>query len=317
VLDDLPAHDDHGAGRLTVGPDDKLYVTRGDLGGNFLANYCNAIHSQDLPTAEAVGARDWSSYQGKVLRLKLDGSIPSDNPTIAGVRSHIYAFGFRNPQGLAFGPGALLYASDHGPSSDDEVDLITPGGNFGWPLVAGYKDDRGYVYANWSASAPTPCPDLTFDNLRPPASVPQAKETAWNDPRFVAPLATFFTVPSGYQFADLGNASVAPAGIDIYTARAIPTWANSVLLAAMRTGTMYRMKLGADGKAVAGSPIEYFKTTNRYRDVAISPDGGRIFLSTDSFGATSDADGQRTETLSHPGTVLEFTYTGPARASGR
>jgi PQQ-dependent dehydrogenase (s-GDH family) len=214
-----------------------------------------------------------------------------------------------------FGPGGLLYASDHGPSSDDEIDLITAGGNYGWPLVAGHKDDRGYVYANWSASAPTQCSDLKFDNLNPPTSVPQAKESAWNDSNFVAPLATFFTVPPGYPFATSGNATVAPAGIDIYTAGAIPTWANSVLLAGMRTGTMYRMKLSADGKTVVGAPLEYFKSTNRYRDVTIGPDGRRIFLATDSFGATSDAKGTRTETLSHPGAVLEFTYRGPGATS--
>ena len=71
ILDDMPAHDDHGAGRVLVGPDGKLYFTRGDLGGNFLANFCNPIRSQDLPGAKEIAARDWSTYQGKVLRMEL------------------------------------------------------------------------------------------------------------------------------------------------------------------------------------------------------------------------------------------------------
>ena len=312
VLDDMPAHDDHGGGRIVVGPDGKLYLTRGDLGSNFLANYCNPNRAQDLPTAAEVRARDWSTYQGKILRINLDGSIPSDNPLLAGVRSHIYTYGHRNPQGLAFGPGGLLYASEHGPSTDDELNLIAAGKNYGWPEIAGFNDDRGYVYANWSASAPAPCRTLKFDNLHPPASVPQQKESAWRRADFVPPLATFFTVPAGYDFAAFGNATIAPAGIDVYTASGVPGWANSVLVTGLRTGAVYRVKLAANGLAMAGSPTQYFKSNDRYRDIAVSPDGRRIYLTTDSFGTTMDAAGQRTDALTSPGALLEFAFTGGA-----
>jgi PQQ-dependent dehydrogenase (s-GDH family) len=114
VLDNLPAHDDHGASRLVIGPDRKLYLSRGDHGANFLKNYCLGNRAQDLPTAAEVAARDWSTYQGKILRLELDGAIPSDNPVVGGVRSHVYSYGFRNAQGLSFGPSGRLYASEHG-----------------------------------------------------------------------------------------------------------------------------------------------------------------------------------------------------------
>jgi PQQ-dependent dehydrogenase (s-GDH family) len=313
VLDDLPAHDDHGGGRLVMGPDGKLYLSRGDLGSNFLANYCNAIRAQDLPTADQVRDRDWTTYQGKILRLNLDGSIPQDNPTIAGVRSHVYTYGHRNTQGMAFGPGGLLYASEHGPSTDDELNVLAAGKNYGWPDVAGFNDDRGYVYANWSASAPAPCRTLKFDNLHPPASVPQQKESQWRHPDFVPPIATFFTVPPAYDLGTLGNATIAPAGIDVYHAPAIPGWATSVLITGMRTGAVYRVRLDAGGRAMVGQPIEYFKSNDRYRDSALSPDGRRIYLSTDSMGTTMDAQGGRTDVLTSPGAILEFTF---ARAPG-
>lgn len=306
VIDNLPAHDDHGGGRLAIGPDGKLYLSRGDHGANFLQNYCLANRAQDLPTAKDVVARDWSTYEGKILRMELDGAIPSDNPMIQGARSHIYSYGLRNPQGLSFGATGLLYASEHGPSIDDEVDLIQAGKNYGWPHVAGFNDDRAYVFANWSASAR--CPTLKFDNLNPPASVPQAKESAWQHPDFVPPLATFFTVPAGYELATAGNATIAPGSIEAYTSAAIPGWRSSLLVTGMRTGTVYRVKLSDDGRSMSGSPLEYFKRANRYRDTAVGADGRRIYVVTDGFGTTMDERGQRTDMLAEPGALLEFTY---------
>jgi PQQ-dependent dehydrogenase (s-GDH family) len=311
VLDDMPAHDDHGAGRLAVGPDGKLYFSRGDLGSNFLTNYCTPIRSQDVPTAEEVRRRDWSTYQGKILRMNLDGSIPDDNPLFAGVRSHIYAIGLRNTQGLAFGPRGLLYGSDHGPSTDDELNLIEAGRNYGWPNVAGFKDDQAYVYANWSASAPAPCSTITFDMTTVPAGVPQTKESAWSGANFAPPLVTFFTVEDDFDLRANGTATIAPAGIDVYTSSAIPGWATSILITGMRGGALYRVKLAPDGRTVVGSPLEYFRTSNRYRDVVVSPDGRRIYVSTDSFGTTASAEGPRTSRLGNPGAILEFSYAKP------
>lgn len=312
MLDDLPAHDDHGAGRVAFGPDGKLYVSRGDQGSNFLQNYCNPNRAQELPTADAVRARDWSAYQGKILRMNLDGSIPDDNPVIGGVRSHIWAWGLRNTQGLAFAPGGALYASDHGPSSDDELNRIVAGKNYGWPNVAGFKDDRSYVYANWSASSPTPCRELKFDNLHPPASVPQVTESSWSHPDFVPPLATLFTAPAGYDIDRLGSTTVAPSGLAVYAAGAIPGWATSLLVTGMRAGAVYRVRLAPDGLTASGEPVEYFRSANRFRGITVSPDGRRIFVTTDSFGSTTDPSGARTSRLSDPGALIEFTYAGAA-----
>ena len=167
VIMGLPTHDDHVGGRLVIGRDLKLYLTIGDQGSNFGANRCNANHAQDLPTMSSGQREDWSNYQGKILRINLDGSIPADNPAINGVRSHVFSYGHRNPLGLVVGPKGEIYESEHGPNTDDEVNLIEGGRNYGWPNVAGYRDGKTYVYANWSASKPTPCSAAAARKRRP------------------------------------------------------------------------------------------------------------------------------------------------------
>jgi len=304
LLSDLPSSIDHSGGRLAMSPDQKLILTLGDLGGNQGGHglECSPIRAQDLPTAEQVSAKDWTTYQGKILRINLDGSIPADNPVLAGARSHVFSYGHRNPQGLAFGPRGDLYASEHGPSTDDELNLIDSGKNYGWPHVAGVRDDRGYVYANWSASTPTPCASLisgNFDPFSAPSSVPRQKETDWSHPDFVAPLRTFFSVGPGYRF-DQGNAAIAPSGIDVYSSTAIPGWADSVLMTSLLRSTIFRVKLDQAGKAAVGTSLAYFQTENRYRDVAISPDGRTIYVSVDNYPPKEN-----------PGSILAFSYQGP------
>ncbi len=102
---------------------------------------------------------------------------------------------------LYLDPGKL-YADEHGPKSDDEINIIQAGKNYGWPHVAGNKDDQAYVYGNWSASSPTPCASLTYSDYTIPPSVPTYTESSWTNPDFVAPIKTLFTVESGYNFQD-------------------------------------------------------------------------------------------------------------------
>ena len=310
ILTGLPTHDDHVGGRLAFGPDARLYLTIGDGGSNFGGNRCNANHAQDLPTAAEVRAKDWSKYQGKILRVNLDGSIPSDNPEINGVRSHVFSFGHRNPLGLAFGPGGKLYESEHGPSSDDEINLIEAGRNYGWPNVAGRQDDKAYVYANWSASSPQPCASLPRAGDAIPASVPTQTESSWKDPRFMPPLRTFFTVDTGYDLRTIGSATIAPGGLDVYTSDGIPGWKNSLLALSLIRGAVYRLSLGADGRSTVEPPTELFKSANRYRDIALNPDGRTLYLATDVSGPSRNAAGVVTQTLANPGSILALTYSG-------
>ncbi|HKB13214.1 MAG TPA: glucose/sorbosone family PQQ-dependent dehydrogenase [Vicinamibacterales bacterium] len=323
ILSNLPAGTDHQGGRLVVGPDRKLYFSIGDLGANQLANYCKPDRAQSIPTQAQVSARDWSLYEGKILRLNPDGSIPQDNPVIGGVRSHIYSYGHRNPQGLVFAPDGKLYESEHGPNTDDEVNLIRAGGNYGWPYVAGYRDDQSYAFANWSASRGVPCESLTFTAYPAvPPSVPLQKETAWNHPDFVPPIQTFHTVPTGYDFKNPTCAerelyyqcwpTVAPGSLAVYSATGgIPGWSHSLLMPSLKHGTVYRIQLNPAGTGVVGDPDEneFFKTVNRYRDVAISPDGLALFVATDSEGNTQDRSGRPAGAVENRGAILEFRYT--------
>nr|WP_243429164.1 PQQ-dependent sugar dehydrogenase [Clostridium pascui] len=115
LLDKIPGGRIHNGGRLKIGPDKKLYITTGDSGNPALA-------------------QDSRSTAGKILRIELDGSIPKDNPIL---NSPVYSLGHRNPQGLAWNSRNVLYASEHGQTAHDEINIIKSGANYGWPLVQG------------------------------------------------------------------------------------------------------------------------------------------------------------------------------------
>jgi glucose/arabinose dehydrogenase len=120
LLDRIPSAAYHHGGRLKIGRDGKLYITTGDA-----------------TTPEL--SQDKTSLNGKILRMNLDGSIPGDNPF---GNSYVYSYGHRNPQGLVW-MGDTLYASEHGQSAHDEVNLIKPGANYGWPVIQGNEEKTG------------------------------------------------------------------------------------------------------------------------------------------------------------------------------
>ncbi len=118
LIGDLEGNKSHNGSRLVFGPDEKLYFCIGD------AYSRKAAQKQDR-------------YNGKIHRLNEDGSIPRDNP-IPG--NSLYTLGHRNPQGLAWGSNGNLYSSEHGSSNDDEINIILPGRNYGFPNVQGICD---------------------------------------------------------------------------------------------------------------------------------------------------------------------------------
>ncbi|WP_353185806.1 PQQ-dependent sugar dehydrogenase [Parapedobacter lycopersici] len=108
----------HYGARLVIAPDGMLMVATGD-------------------GAQHGNAQDVRVPHGKILRYRIDGSIPADNP-IPG--SPVWAWGLRNPQGLAYATDGQLYSSGHGDAIADEVNKIIKGGNYGWPVVEGFAD---------------------------------------------------------------------------------------------------------------------------------------------------------------------------------
>lgn len=320
----LPASNDHNSGRMKIGPDGALYYTIGDGGKDQLGNWCIPIEAQRLPTAEELAARDYIAYQGKSLRLTLDGAVPADNPVIGGVQSHVFTYGHRNMQGIDFAPDGTLYASEQGPKTDDEVNILVPGGNYGWPHVAGFRDDKAYQYARWK-DATTPCEQLQFSDITIDPSVPVEDETAWTEP-MQAPLATLFTVPSDWNFTDpvcegidfICWPTVAASSIQVYhpASGGIPGWDNSLLVTTLKRGSLYRLPLSDDGKSLRGPIERYFQSENRFRDVALSPDMKTIYVATDPGGLAEKKGGGVTTTMENPGAILVFTYTGGGDAAG-
>jgi glucose/arabinose dehydrogenase len=129
----------HDACRMRFGPDGKLWIATGDGG-------------------QSARAQDAASLNGKVLRINADGSVPTDNPIIKGetARSAVYALGLRNPGGLAFQPNTgTCFVVDAGDQTQDEIDEVSAGANFGWPVVLGpFGSSRGFTDPAWSSGAP-------------------------------------------------------------------------------------------------------------------------------------------------------------------
>jgi aldose sugar dehydrogenase len=114
IIDDIAAAGIHNGSRLVITPDLKLFITTGDANNTALA-------------------QDNASRNGKVLRLNLDGSIPADNPSAS---SPVWSLGHRNPQGLVYANN-MLYSSEHGADTDDEINIIEKSRNYGWPTARG------------------------------------------------------------------------------------------------------------------------------------------------------------------------------------
>jgi PQQ-dependent dehydrogenase (s-GDH family) len=318
IITGLPAGNDHQAGRLKIGPDGKLYLSKGDQGNDQLGNYCTPIQAQRLPTQQELSASNYISYVGKTLRLNLDGTIPADNPVVEGVRSHIYTYGHRNPQGIDFGPDGTLYSSEHGPKTDDEINILKPGANYGWPHVAGLKDGKAYEYARWAESS-TPCAQIRFSDIVIPPTVPRQPESAFTKP-FTEPIATMFTVASDYNFQDAvckGNdficwPTVGASSLEYYASKpgTIPGWDRVLLVTTLKRGSLYVIPLSANGQAVTGTISRYFQSDNRYRDIAVHPDGKTLYIATDESGQAEAMAGGTTRQMQDRGAILVFTYTG-------
>jgi glucose/arabinose dehydrogenase len=145
LVDKIPGAGIHDGGRIKFGPDGKLYITTGDA--------ANSNLSQNL-----------NSLAGKILRINSDGSIPDDNPF---PDSPVYTYGHRNPQGIAWHPATKeLYSTEHGPTGNDEINLIKAGMNYGWPIEqCNAKEFVGPIVCYEVAVAPAGATFYSSDKL--------------------------------------------------------------------------------------------------------------------------------------------------------
>jgi glucose/arabinose dehydrogenase len=137
IVDGIPSGRYHNGGRIGFGPDGMLYAGVGDAGAR-------------------ERAQDIDSLNGKILRVTPDGDIPADNPF---PDSPVYSYGHRNVQGLAWAADGTMFASEFGQDTWDELNIIEPGSNYGWPVVEGI-DEQSAEYTNpvqqWTPAEASP-----------------------------------------------------------------------------------------------------------------------------------------------------------------
>jgi len=199
--------------------------------------YISLGENNQRPTAQ-----DLDKLQGKVVRLKADGSVPPDNPFVgqAGARPEIWSYGHRNPQGMALNPWTgQLWENEHGPRGGDEINLVQRGKNYGWPLAT-----HGINYSG------QPIPEAKGADL----------------PGMEAPLYWWPKSP-------------AISGMAFYNADRFPAWRNSVFIGALANQNLIRLTL--DGDRVVAQEWLLTDRKQRIRDVRQGPDG-YVYVLTDA-----------------------------------
>lgn len=225
----------HFGSRLAIQKNKYLFTTFGERHNKHL--------SQDL-----------STLNGKVTRLLLDGSLPQDNPFIQqeGAQPAIYSLGHRNPQGIDVHPVTQdIFISEHGPSGydarlpghgpvgkADEVNLLVPGGNYGWPWIFG---DPSHL--PWTAEM--------FHRVEELGLIMPYRE---------------YSIPDG----------IAPSGVAFYKGDQFPSWKNSLFVSALR-GYLLRVETNEEGEFIVEEQL-IPSGFARVRDVTAANDGNLYFI---------------------------------------
>jgi len=301
VLDNIPGSSDHNSGRLVIGPtiengsnaahtQYRLYYTVGDMGAG-----------QFLNTTRAENAQNVDVMEGKVLRINteddgdagLDAWVPNDNPFFTGgsitPRDYVYSLGHRNPQGLVWGSvggNVMLFSSEQQDRSDDEVNVIIAGKNYGWDKVTGYCEGNVNGFKIGQTTNPN---EQTFC-----AATPTYKD----------PIYSTFTETAGNMgalYAQSDNnlwPTIASSSIDFYGYSKIPGWNGSLLISSLKQDKVYRIKPNSAGTDVLTLPngkdtVSFFRGDgNRIRRIRIDPTGMKFYVARDA------------------GSIMEYSYTG-------
>lgn len=303
ILNSIPGSSDHNSGRLVISPviepgadaahtQYRLYYTVGDMGAG-----------QFLNTTRTENAQNVNVMEGKVLRINTESDgdggaddwVPNDNPFYNAVsispQDYVFSLGHRNAQGLQWGNvngNNILYSSEQMDRTDDEINIIQSGKNYGWDKVSGYCDGNvnGYkIGQNSNAN------EQAFCNTTPTHQ---------------EPIYTLFTTPASGMAALMaqGNNALWPtiacSSLTFYNFNMIPGWPASLLLTPLKKDLIYRVKLNAAGDGITGDTISYFRGDgNRIRRIIASPGGLAFYVARDA-GASANG-----------GSIMEYTYTGP------
>jgi glucose/arabinose dehydrogenase len=233
------------SGRAMFGPDGMIYLTVNDHDRNFATN----------DTTVRMLAQDLGSDVGKVLRVRDDGGIPSDNPFVgrAGARQEIYTYGHRNATGLAWHPGTrALWATEIGPMGGDELNVLLPGRNYGWPVVS-----LGRIYNDTLVS-----------------------EQSWWRPGMEMPA--MYWMPS-----------ISPSSLTFYTGDRFPWWKGHLFLGALNGQQLQRVAFDQPPPQSERRESLLTQLDARVRDVVQGPDGYLYVATekrTEGSGQTSDVD---------------------------
>jgi aldose sugar dehydrogenase len=221
----------HCGGRIRFGPDNYLYVTTGD-------------------TRQGSVPQSLTALGAKVLRIDRDGNAAPGNNTPAGGHPAIYAYGFRNVQGIAFRPGSgTPYISEHGPGYSDEVTPLRAGGNGGWdPFCAG-GSEHGVKYCGYNGTT-----SMTDTSRFPNAMLP-----AWNN----------------------GGLSEGMSGSAFLAGAQWRDWHGALVVGLMAGRRLELLKLDAAGTAATNTPL--LNTFGvRLRAPVLAPDGS-LYITTDGI----------------------------------
>jgi glucose/arabinose dehydrogenase len=220
------------ASRIAFARDGTLYMTTG----------ASVAHMMD--------AQDPGNHKGKVLRLRDDGSVPSDNPFVgrAGYKPEIYSLGHRNQLGLAINPETgAVWSNENGPNGGDEINVILPGRNYGWPIVSLGRDYAG----PWQGK-------FAQEGIEQPI---------------------VYWMPS-----------IAVSGMAFYTGDRFPSWKSNVFVGGLRmgeipgTGHLERIVFNERGEE-RRRELMLFELRQRIRDVRQGPDGLLYLLTDENPGA--------------------------------
>jgi aldose sugar dehydrogenase len=222
----------HSGGRVRFGPDNLLYITTGDN------------HNAVVPQSK-------TELGGKVLRVDRDGAAATGNNPPAGFDPRVFAYGFRNPQGIAFRPGnGQVFTAEHGPGHTDEVTLVTNGGNAGWDPGC-LNDSNAYCGygSNQSNGSVTPMTDLN--------KFPNAMRPTWNN----------------------GGASAGIAGNTFLSGSQWKLWDGAMAVAFMNGAKIEILRLNANGTLLSNTALPQGGV--RIRALTQGPDGN-LYAATDN-----------------------------------